>query len=412
MAHLTDIALISLATTPGLVRSDAAFAQLVRDCGASCAVVPVRIGPEGKLRRHPALTDLVEAIAARRTARRAPRARAIVYSTTTAALLQKPTAPFAVRFDATAALNRPAGAASAWQRARERNVLRRARVLLPVSEWATGALPDPHAPVVRIPIPVDEVQPRRDRDIAATTYAGYPRKRGLDLVCRAWPEARPPGGRLVVGGTDREKALRWLDRCGVDEPDGVEFTGMIPRAEWLRTVARSRVFVNASRHEDYGVAQFEALAAGTPVATVPSPGAYEALPLLRHLAPELVVDDDELIRRLSGRRTCRTCNKIWHVEYDPPKEAGVCDLDGGELFQRDDDKPETILNRLQVYASSTAPLVDYYDRAGILVKIKATGPVEEITHRAIQALQAARRGAEGAAPGAAQGSAAGGAPER
>ena len=127
---------------------------------------------------------------------------------------------------------------------------------------------------------------------------------------------------------------------------------------------------------------------------------------------ELVVDDDELIRRLSGRRTCRTCNKIWHVEYDPPKEAGVCDLDGGELFQRDDDKPETILNRLQVYASSTAPLVDYYDRAGILVKIKAIGPVEEITHRAIQALQAARPGTEAPAPGAAQGSAAGGAPGR
>ncbi len=91
---------------------------------------------------------------------------------------------------------------------------------------------------------------------------------------------------------------------------------------------------------------------------------------------ELVVDDDEVVRRLSGRRTCRTCNKIWHVEYDPPQQEGVCDLDGGELFQRDDDKPETITNRLQVYASSTAPLVDYYERAGILVKIPATGRVE------------------------------------
>ena len=296
---MTDIALISLATTPGLVRSDAAFAQLIRDCGVECQIVPVRIGAEGKLRRHPAVTDLVEAIAARRTTAKAQRAaRAIVYSTTTAALLQKPAAPFAVRFDATAALNRPAGAGGAWQRARERDVLRRARLLLPVSAAATQALPDPHAPVVRLPIPVDDVPPPGDpRDIDASAYAGYPRKRGLELICAAWQQARPPGGRLVVGGTDRDKALRWLERCGVPEPDGVEFTGMVPRAEWLRTVARSRVFVNGSRWEDYGIAQFEALAAGTPVVSVPSEGSFESLPLLSDLAPALVtaaIDAGEL----------------------------------------------------------------------------------------------------------------------
>jgi glycosyltransferase involved in cell wall biosynthesis len=288
---LTDIALISLATTPGLVRSDAAFAQLVRDCGVECRIVPVRIGRSGKLRRHPAVTDLVEAVAARRTARGIEDARAIVYSTTTAALLQKPSVPFAVRFDATAALNRPPGAASAWQRARERDVLRRARLLLPVSAGAASELPEPHAPVVRLPIPVDEVPAAPERDIHATAYAGYPRKRGLELICAAWREARPPGGRLVVGGTDRDKALRWLERTGVPEPDGVEFAGMVPRDEWLRTVARSRVFLNASRWEDYGIAQFEALAAGTPVVSVPSPGPYEALPLLHELAPELVTTD-------------------------------------------------------------------------------------------------------------------------
>ncbi len=102
---------------------------------------------------------------------------------------------------------------------------------------------------------------------------------------------------------------------------------------------------------------------------------------------ELVVDDDEVIRRLSGRRTCRTCNHIWHVDFDPPAKPGVCDLDGGELFQRDDDKPETIVNRLAVYVEQTAPLVAYYAGRGVLVGIDATGPVDDVTQRAIDALR-------------------------
>ena len=112
---------------------------------------------------------------------------------------------------------------------------------------------------------------------------------------------------------------------------------------------------------------------------------------------ELVVDDDEVIRRLSGRRTCRTCNRIWHVDFDPPEQQGVCDLDGGELFQRDDDKAETIANRLQVYAQSTAPLVGYYERTGILVKIQASGAVEDVTRRAVAALEAHRSPTAGGA---------------
>lgn len=105
------------------------------------------------------------------------------------------------------------------------------------------------------------------------------------------------------------------------------------------------------------------------------------------LVLELVVDDDEVIRRLSGRRTCRGCGKIWHVEFDPPSRDGVCDRCGSELFQRDDDKPETIAERLRVYARDTAPLVDYYGAQGKLVGIDATGPVEDVTVRAIDALR-------------------------
>jgi len=110
---------------------------------------------------------------------------------------------------------------------------------------------------------------------------------------------------------------------------------------------------------------------------------------------ELVVDDDEVIRRLSGRRTCRTCNRIWHVDFDPPQQPDVCDLDGGELYQRDDDKAETIANRLEVYAESTAPLVAYYADRGLLIGIDATGPVDDVTQRAIDALRPFHAGSSG-----------------
>jgi adenylate kinase len=102
---------------------------------------------------------------------------------------------------------------------------------------------------------------------------------------------------------------------------------------------------------------------------------------------ELVVDDDEVIRRLSGRRTCRGCGKIWHIEFDPPLREGTCDRCGGELFQREDDRAETVSERLRVYARDTAPLVDYYGAQGKLVGIDATGPVEDVTVRAIDALR-------------------------
>jgi adenylate kinase len=105
------------------------------------------------------------------------------------------------------------------------------------------------------------------------------------------------------------------------------------------------------------------------------------------LVLELVVDDDEVVRRLSGRRTCRKCGRIWHVAFDPPTKEGVCDVCGGELFQRDDDREETIRHRLEVYQEQTAPLASFYADEGILVGLDATGPVEEVTERALAALR-------------------------
>ena len=105
------------------------------------------------------------------------------------------------------------------------------------------------------------------------------------------------------------------------------------------------------------------------------------------LVLELVVDDDEVVRRLSGRRTCRKCGHVWHVDFDPPEIEGICDNCGGELFQRDDDRPETVRHRLEVYAAQTAPLVAFYAARGVLIGIDATGPVDDVTERALDALR-------------------------
>jgi adenylate kinase len=105
------------------------------------------------------------------------------------------------------------------------------------------------------------------------------------------------------------------------------------------------------------------------------------------LVLELVVDEDEVIRRITGRRQCRGCDKIWHIEFDPPTRDGLCDRCGSDLYQREDDRLEVIEERLRVYHRDTAPLIDYYGGQGKLVGLDATGPVEDVTVRAIDALR-------------------------
>ncbi|PNU21598.1 adenylate kinase [Geothermobacter hydrogeniphilus] len=83
----------------------------------------------------------------------------------------------------------------------------------------------------------------------------------------------------------------------------------------------------------------------------------------------LEVDIEALVERLTGRRTCRSCGQGFHLRFDPPGTAGVCDACGGELYQRDDDREETIRNRMKVYQEQTAPLVSYYQRDGLLAAI-------------------------------------------
>jgi adenylate kinase len=90
------------------------------------------------------------------------------------------------------------------------------------------------------------------------------------------------------------------------------------------------------------------------------------------------VPDDYLVDRLTGRRTCRGCNYMHHIKYDPPKKPGVCDKCGGELYQRDDDKEETIRQRLKTYHDQTSPLIKYYSTQGVVRKIDGTGSMEQV----------------------------------
>jgi adenylate kinase len=104
-------------------------------------------------------------------------------------------------------------------------------------------------------------------------------------------------------------------------------------------------------------------------------------------ALELSIDNSEIIRRLSGRRTCRNCSATFHKDFEKPKVDGVCDKCNGELYQREDDKEEVITRRLEIYAQQTEPIISYYKKAGILKKISAVGEVSEITQKVIALLK-------------------------
>jgi adenylate kinase len=93
-----------------------------------------------------------------------------------------------------------------------------------------------------------------------------------------------------------------------------------------------------------------------------------------------------IIERLAGRRTCRSCGALSHMVFNPPKKAGVCDRCGGELYQRDDDREETIANRLKVYEKQTAPLANYYRERGLLREIDGVGEIDDIRARVTKAL--------------------------
>jgi glycosyltransferase involved in cell wall biosynthesis len=303
-----DVLIVSLGSTGGLRRADEELAGSLRRAGASVAVAAAT--PPRQVRTL-ALTDLTWALAARRAARAELallRPRAVIYSSTTAALLWP--RPGAIRFDAPSAGNRP-GRDGVWQRPLERHRLRQAPLLLP---WSEGGLREAPEAAVRgdralvLPVPVEPSGPGgRDegggssigaptgvKDIAAVTYGANPAKKGLDRVLAAWRAARRPGEELVVMGaaaawrSEGDSASAWE---GVQIEEGVRAVGMLPYEEYRALLRRARVFVCAPRREDYGIAQLEALADGCELVTTSAPGPYAALPIARALDGRLVGDD-------------------------------------------------------------------------------------------------------------------------
>ena len=108
-----------------------------------------------------------------------------------------------------------------------------------------------------------------------------------------------------------------------------------------------------------------------------------------NLVPYICVPANVLIERLSGRWTCRAGGHVFHEKFNPPSKAGVCDLDGSELYQREDDKAATVENRIKVYMEQTAPLIEFYRAAKLLVEVDGTKSIEEVTVEMLAALEKA-----------------------
>lgn len=106
-----------------------------------------------------------------------------------------------------------------------------------------------------------------------------------------------------------------------------------------------------------------------------------------NVVPYISVPAAVLVERLGGRWTCRAQGHVFHEKYNPPKQSGVCDIDQSELYQREDDRPETVKNRIRVYEEQTAPLIAYYRQRGLLKEIDGTQPIDRVTQQLLAAVE-------------------------
>ena len=296
---MSDLLLVSLGTTHGLRVADSLLVATLREAGASVDPIGVRIGATNCLRRGYPVNDLVEAIAARRAVTaalaRRPGTRAVIFSTTTTALLARDHGlPYAVRLDSPAAVNRR-GPHNAVVRSLERRSLARARRVIALGEAGAAALPPASAAAEVLPVPVEpsgEIAGPRDPELAVA-YVPDPKTKGLALLCSAWAMSTTGARRLDVFGVTLQVAAAFLAKRGLAVPERITFRGMASGAEFRTQLRRAHCFIHAASWEDFGQAPLEALADGALLVTASSDGPYEALAIARRLDRDLVgIDQD------------------------------------------------------------------------------------------------------------------------
>ncbi|HUA06233.1 MAG TPA: glycosyltransferase [Solirubrobacteraceae bacterium] len=304
-----DVMYVGSGSTAGLRRADTEMLSALRGLGVGVLEVTPKLEPPRPTRRYVqrslATIDAFESMALRRAtagALSSHEPRAIIYSTTHAAMLQPRAAErarVAIRFDTPARLSR-SGAPYRLEHALERRRFERAALLMPsaleLGPDTTRLLP-PQVPVVPVPIPIElSGEPAAaNRDPVAVFYAASPEKKGLDIAVRAWARvarADARGRRLVITGIDRERGLRYLHKQGIAEPPAVQWTGLLSPERHRALTRRAEVYLAASRYENYGIGQLEALADGSMLVTTPSPGPFAALPIARELDAQMVAAGD------------------------------------------------------------------------------------------------------------------------
>jgi glycosyltransferase involved in cell wall biosynthesis len=304
-----DLMYVASGTTAGLRQADAEMLAALRGLGVGVLAVTPSLEPPRPIRRYVqrslATIDAFESVALGRATARALSShepRAIIYSTTHAAMLQPRAtarARVAIRFDTPAQLSR-LGAPYRVEYLLERRRFERAALLMPsaleLGPDTTRLLP-PRVPVVPVPIPIElgGEPPAASRDPFAVFYGASPEKKGLDVAVRAWSRVAASdtsARRLVITGIDRERGLRYLHDRGIAEPPAVQWTGLLSPEQHRALTRRAEVYLAASRYENYGIGQLEALADGSMLVTTPSPGPFAALPIARELDGRLVADGD------------------------------------------------------------------------------------------------------------------------
>jgi hypothetical protein len=300
-----EILIVACAETLGWRINEQEFAASLERLGVSARIVRRTPALIHRIPRTYAMSELAEAGAARRALGEGMalgRPRAVVLMSTTAAFfapigrLRRRGIGVGIRVDCPAAVNRP-GMAGLPQRSLERRRLPRASLAIAMGPRSAATVAGMAERIVALPaavaVPAASVEPRRPPHLLA--YCANPDRKGLDRIVRAWEELRYERGDsvLTVTGVAPERALRALRRAGVPPPSAVELPGAIPRQRHLELLRGAAAFVSASRWEEWGMAQLEALAAGVPLVTTPARGAYEAEPIARELAPELVAPGDD-----------------------------------------------------------------------------------------------------------------------